>query len=139
MMPTESLLGIALLAIPLLAAGLIGSVRSRALMETLHAFAAIGALGVGIAIALSVWTGAPLVALGEFLRVDALSALMVLVITLLGAIAALYALGFMRAEFAPLQLPPSTTGGGDARVCFSPCFICSISRCSSRWRRTISA
>ena len=112
MMPTESLLGIALLAIPLLAAGLIGLVRSRALMEMIHALAAIGALGIGIAIAWSVWTGAPLVALGEFLRVDALSALMVLVITLLGAIAALYALGFMRAEFDDAHL-------GRARLFFS--------------------
>ena len=115
MMPTESLLGIALLAIPLLAAGLIGLVRSRALMEMIHALAAIGALGVGIAIALSVWTGAPLIALGEFLRVDALSALMVLVITLLGAIAALYALGFMRAEFDTPSAPP-VNDKGSARV-----------------------
>lgn len=120
MMPTESLLGIALLAIPLLAAGLIGLVRSRAWMEMIHALAAIGALGVGIAIALSVWTGAPLIALGEFLRVDALSALMVLVITVLGAIAALYALGFMRAEFvSPSASPVNDRGSARVRLFFS--------------------
>lgn len=90
---------IGLLTLPLVAAGVIALARHRRLIEIVHALAGLGTLGLGIAIAAHVWSGAPLIALENFLRVDALSALMVVVITVLGAIAAFYALGYMRAEF----------------------------------------
>jgi hydrogenase-4 component F len=90
---------IGLLALPLVAAGVIALAWHRLWIEIVHALAALGALGLGIAIAAQVWSGAALIALENFLRVDALSALMVVVITLLGAIAAFYAPGYLRAEF----------------------------------------
>ena len=56
-------------------------------------------------IAVRVWNGAVLTAGGELFRVDALSALMIVIVTFLGAIAALYAIGYIRAELndAPLS------------------------------------
>lgn len=104
---------ITLLCIPLVAAGLIALARHRALMEILHAFSAIGTLAAGLIVAAQVWQAnhaisppeAALVSLAGMLRADALSALLVVVITLLGAIAALYALGYMRAELDAANLP----------------------------------
>jgi hydrogenase-4 component F len=98
---------IALILIPLLMAGIIAMTRHRAVMEIIHALAAAGCLAVGIIIAARVWrdggreaSGASeLVALGGLLRVDALSALIVIVIVLLGAVAAFYSIGYIRAEF----------------------------------------
>jgi hydrogenase-4 component F len=87
-----------LLLIPLAAGGLIAVTPRRALMELLHALAAIATLSAGAAIAVDVWNGAVLTAAGDLFRIDALSALMVAIITLLGAIAALYAVGYIRAE-----------------------------------------
>ncbi|HEY7547784.1 MAG TPA: hydrogenase 4 subunit F [Blastocatellia bacterium] len=90
---------IALLMIPLVAAALIALARHRSLMELLHVVAAIGALIAGLTAALRVWRGAgEIAALGHLLRVDALSALMIAIITVLGAIAAIYAPGYIRAE-----------------------------------------
>lgn len=97
---------IALLLTPLFAAGVIAAMRHRLLIETVHALAAVSGLGLGLAVASGVWrageSGAPgagaMVALGGLLRVDALSALMITLITLLGLIAALYGLGYLRAE-----------------------------------------
>ncbi|MEW6209944.1 MAG: hydrogenase 4 subunit F [Acidobacteriota bacterium] len=91
---------IALLMIPLLAAGLIAIARHRGLIEFLHGVAALGALVAGMTASLRVWRGAgEILALGHLLRVDALSALMIAIITVLGAIAALYAPGYIRAEY----------------------------------------
>ncbi|MBI1745424.1 MAG: hydrogenase 4 subunit F [Acidobacteria bacterium] len=97
---------IILLGIPLMAAVLIALARHRVRMEIAHTVAALGTLGMGIVVASLVWRfdGSPsspsgaLVALGGLLRVDALSALMVIIIALLDAITALYALGYMRAD-----------------------------------------
>ena len=50
-------------------------------------------------------TVAVLTAVDDLFRVDALSALMVAIITFLGAIAALYAVGYIRAEFDDAHLP----------------------------------
>ena len=91
---------IGLLLIPLAAAGLIALTRRRALMELLHTLAALATLAMGTAIVLRVRTGDVLTALGDLLRVDALSAFMVAIITFLAGIASLYAVGYIRAEFA---------------------------------------
>ena len=53
---------------------------------------------------LEVWNGTVLTAAGDLFRVDALSALMVAIITFLGAIASLYAVGYIRAEFDDAHL-----------------------------------
>lgn len=91
---------IALLMIPLVAAGLIALARRRGLIELQHLIAALGALVAGMTASLRVWRGAgEILALGHLLRVDALSALMIAIITVLGAIAAIYAPGYIRAEY----------------------------------------
>jgi hydrogenase-4 component F len=96
---------IALLLIPLVAAALIAISRRRAIEEIIHTLSALGSLAMGLMVAVPVWrdneealvtTGLAGVELP--LRVDALSALMVVIITTLGAIVALYSLGYIRAE-----------------------------------------
>src|ERR1051325_10113056 len=93
-----------LLFIPLLAAALIAITRRRAIMEVLHILTAMAVLGAGVTIAAQVWNGEVLAA-GDLFRIDALSALMVVIITFLGAIASLYAVGYIRAEFDDAHLP----------------------------------
>src|SRR5206468_1872655 len=91
---------VALLLIPALAAGLIALLRNRRLIEAIHALAALGALATGLTVASRVWRGrVEITALGHILHADALSALMATVVTLLGAITAIYSLGYVRAEF----------------------------------------
>lgn len=98
-----------LLLIPLLGAGLMALSRRRTVIETLHLVLAIFTLGVGLVAAVQVWqassTTASLTALAGLLRADALSALMIGVITLLAAIVALYARGYIRAAYSDLHLP----------------------------------
>lgn len=93
---------IALLLIPPVAAAIIALARRRAMIEIIHTIAALGTLAMGLMVATSVWrNSSPAILrshLGVLLRVDALSALMVVIITTLGAIAALYSLGYIRAE-----------------------------------------
>jgi hydrogenase-4 component F len=96
---------IGLLIIPLAAAGLIALAPRRALMELLHTLAGLTMLGVGAAIAVQVWRGEVVTAVGDLFRVDALSALMVAIIACLGAIASLYGVGYVRAEIDDSHLP----------------------------------
>jgi len=95
---------LSLLLIPLAASGLIAILRRRALMELLHAVAAMATLSAGAAIAVEVWNGKVLTAAGDLFRVDALSALMVAIITFLGAVASLYSVGYIRAELDDAHL-----------------------------------
>ena len=96
---------LSLLLIPLVAAGLIALTRQRALMELLNTLAGMSTLATGAAIVAQTWSGRVLTAAGDFFRVDALSALMVAIITFLGAIASLYAIGYVRAELDDTHLP----------------------------------
>ena len=94
-----------LLLTPFAAAGLAALARRRAVIELLHTLGGIGTLALGAAIVVQVWNGdVPTVVDGLF-RVDALSALMIAIITFLGAIASLYAVGYIRAEFDQSHLP----------------------------------
>ena len=95
---------LSLLLIPLAAAGLIALARRRALMELLHTLAALATLAAGAAILAQVRSGGVPSAAGDLFRVDALSAFMVAIITFLGAIAALYAVGYIRSEFDDAHL-----------------------------------
>ena len=92
-----------LLFLPLLTAGLMAFTRRRVMMELLHILTAMAVLGAGVTIAAQVWDGEVLDA-GDLFRVDALSALMVAIITFLGAIASLYAVGYIRAELDDTHL-----------------------------------
>jgi hydrogenase-4 component F len=96
---------LSLLLIPLAAAGLIAVTRRRLLIEILHTVAAIATLGAAAAIAVEVWGGKVLTVAADLFRIDALSALMVSIIAFLGAIASLYAVGYIRAELADAHLP----------------------------------
>ena len=89
---------ISLLLIPLAAAGWITVTRRRALMEVVHVLAVMAVLTVGACLALQVWRDEVLVTAGDLFRVDALSALMVVITAVLGATAGLYAVGYFRAE-----------------------------------------
>jgi hydrogenase-4 component F len=100
---------IGLLLIPLIAVGLIALVRRYAIIEAIHLVAALATLGAGVIAAIEVWqtnlsTGF-IAAADGLLRADALSAFMIMVITMLAAIAAVYALGYIRAELKSLPLP----------------------------------
>ena len=96
---------LSLLLIPLVAAALISLTRRRAWMELLHTGAAIAFLGIGVAVAAEVLNGDILTAAADLLRVDSLSAFMVAMITFLSGVAALYAIGYIRAEFDDAHLP----------------------------------
>jgi hydrogenase-4 component F len=89
---------IALLLIPLVAAGLTALVSSRRAGEIVHLTAAFAILVIGLVAAAQVWQDGALDALSGLLYADALSALLVTVIVLLGAIAAVYAVVYLRAE-----------------------------------------
>ena len=89
-----------LLLLPAISAGIIALVRNRRLMEMIHALAALGTLIAGLGAAFQVWRlKIDITAFEHLLRLDALSALMVTIVCLLGAITALYGLGYARAEF----------------------------------------
>ena len=91
---------VTLLLTPFVAAGLIALLRNRRLMEVVHALAALATLATGLTLAIRVWhANVEITALDHLLRADALSALMITVVALLGAIAAIYGLGYMRAAF----------------------------------------
>jgi hydrogenase-4 component F len=103
---------IALVAVPLLAAGLIAIARRRPVIELVHVLAAAGTLAMAVIVIVPVWRdNAPasvtiaLAGVGLSLRVDALSGLMVLIVTIIGAIAALYSLGYIRSEISSENLP----------------------------------
>ena len=68
---------VTLLLIPVAAAGLIALLRNRALMEAIHALAALATLGTGLTLSFRVWhTKAEITALDHLLRTDALSAIL---------------------------------------------------------------
>jgi hydrogenase-4 component F len=89
-----------LLAIPLLGAACLTR-AAGGLARTVHALTALGTLGAGLATGLWVAREATVVALGGLLRADALSAWMIGLIVLIGAMAA--------AE-APRQVPLDSAG-----------------------------
>jgi hydrogenase-4 component F len=95
---------LSLLLIPLIATGLIAVARQRVLIELLHVGSALVTLGVAAAIAVEIWHSSVLIAAGDLFRVDALSALMVAIITSLGAITSVYAVGYIRAELSDAHL-----------------------------------
>jgi hydrogenase-4 component F len=97
-----------LFLVPLLVALLCTVVRPRALLEAINVagFSIVLVLGVRLFLAVLASRGAPVTAWGEFFRADALSAWMVLIIsvTTLGTI--LYAVGYFRRDLAAYAISP---------------------------------
>src|SRR5438034_3173046 len=89
---------IALLLIPVLASAAIGLARKRGLMEFIHATASVATLATGGVVVARIWAGMEVVQ-WNLLRADALSAFMIAIVTFVGAVAGIYAVGYMRLEF----------------------------------------
>lgn len=90
---------LALLLIPLLAAGLTALTPNRRVGEALHLISVFALFVTGLELGVQVLIlGISIQELNGLLYVDALSGLLVLVIVLLGMIAAVYAVGYLRAE-----------------------------------------
>jgi hydrogenase-4 component F len=89
---------ILLLSIPALASATISMTRKRAIIETIHALASVTAFILGGLVSVLIWMGQPSVSLSLF-RADALSAFMIAIVTFVGAISGIYAIGYMRLEF----------------------------------------
>lgn len=87
----------ALLMAPLIGAALIALSRSRLLIEIWHALAALATAIAAAAIIRRLAGGAVLTGLDGLLRIDALSGLMIGIVTLLALISGAYAIGYVRA------------------------------------------
>ncbi|MBI3968628.1 MAG: hydrogenase 4 subunit F [Chloroflexi bacterium] len=99
-----------LLLIPLLTGVLCRAVSSSAWREGWNAVGATATLGLGISVALRAFSTGPVLALAEWLYVDGLSALLLLVIVSLGFLAALYSIGYLRHECAHGKVPGDQLG-----------------------------
>jgi hydrogenase-4 component F len=99
------MIAVLLLVTPLLAAGLLAVLRGR-LARLVHALGSAGTLALAIGVGATVAGGQPVSALGGLLRVDALSAWMVGLVAVVGALAAIeaprYAAVGARDRFYPL-------------------------------------
>jgi hydrogenase-4 component F len=93
-----------LLLIPIVASCLIGLCRKRLLMEWIHGSACILTLAAGGFSAASVWSDQQAVS-WTLLRADALSAFMIGIVSFVGAISGLYAVGYMQLEYDEDRLP----------------------------------
>ncbi len=94
----------ALLLIPLLAGLLCWLVKPRWVLEMLNVATFSAALALGIALAARVLAGGPVTEWRAFLRADALSAFMVLLIGLVSLASSLYAIGYLRRDLAAKRL-----------------------------------
>jgi len=89
---------ILLLAIPAAASGLISLTRKRATAELIHGSAGIATLIAGGVVVRRVWLSQSAVS-WNLLRADSLSAFMIAIVAFVGAVAGIYAIGYMRLEF----------------------------------------
>src|SRR5215831_16400091 len=89
---------ILLLSIPAIAAALIATRRTPALVELTHAAASVMSLVVGVFVIRKIWLNQAAIS-WHLLRADSLSAFMIAIVTFVGAVAAIYAIGYMRLEF----------------------------------------
>ncbi len=84
--------------IPAIAAALIGAAGWRAVTAWLAPVTCLTAAGIGVVLAVRVLDAGPIIALGDQLRVDALSALMIILIGVVGAITTTYSVAYLRTE-----------------------------------------
>ncbi len=75
-----------------------------------NAAGATATLGTGIALALRVFGGGPVRALDDLLYVDALGALLLVVIVVVGFLAALYSIGYLRRDVDHGKVRPNQVG-----------------------------
>src|SRR4051812_6876704 len=94
----------------LLTAPIITGLLARLMPRRVHAELAnvVGALvmlAAGLAVVTEVVAGGPLDAAGGIFRVDALSALLLLVIVVIGTVGAVYSVGYLRHEVLHGEVP----------------------------------
>ncbi|HVA10164.1 MAG TPA: proton-conducting transporter membrane subunit [Acidimicrobiales bacterium] len=94
------MLALAVLAIPVLVAAVSGVIPWRHWIGWLGLAAIAAVLGCGVALAVRVVHGPPITVFGGVLRVDALSAFMVLVIGVIGVLATWQSVHYLDAEMA---------------------------------------
>ncbi|MHB1004185.1 MAG: hydrogenase 4 subunit F [Chloroflexota bacterium] len=99
-----------LLTVPLITALVCKLLPDQAWTERVNAAGATITLASGLALAATVFAGDPITALGGLLYVDALGALLVVVIVLVGFLAALYSIGYLRADLAHGKITPDRVG-----------------------------
>jgi hydrogenase-4 component F len=84
--------------LPLVAGAIVAAAGWRPLTAWAGPFAAIAITSAGVVLAIRVLDDGPVIALGQLLRADALSAFMVIVIGIVALIATVYGVGYVRAE-----------------------------------------
>src|SRR5262245_56165349 len=93
---------ILLLSIPALASGLIALTRRRETAASIHVSANLATLAAGAAVAARVWRTHSAIS-WNLLRADSLSAFMIAIVAFVGAVAGIYATGYIKAEFGVLN------------------------------------
>lgn len=99
-----------LLAVPLVTGLLCRVLPRQAWVEAASATGATVTLVAGISLALQVFVGGPITAAGDLFYVDALGALLIVVIVLVGFLAALYSIGYLRRDIAHGKITPDRLG-----------------------------
>jgi hydrogenase-4 component F len=94
-----------LLAAPLLTGLLCRVLPGRATVERINMLGALLTGVVGVALGVQVFMDGPVTTRGGFFRVDALSALLILLIAVVGLCAALYSVGYLRHDVAAGHVP----------------------------------
>ena len=94
-----------LLAAPLVTGLLCRVVPGQATIERVNILGALVTCGAGVALGLRVFMDGPVTARGAFFRVDALSALLILLIAIVGLCAAIYSVGYLRHDVAVGEAP----------------------------------
>ena len=95
----------ALLAMPLVTGILCRVLPGQATIERVNVLGALATLAAGLALGIRVFMDGTMTARGDFFRVDALSALLILLIVVVGFCAACYSVGYMRHDVASGDVP----------------------------------
>ncbi len=99
-----------LLTIPVITGLLCRLVPRQAWGEGLNAAGALGTLAVGLSLVARVFNTGPITGLGDLLYVDALGALLILIVVAVGGMAALYSIGYIRREIEHGKVPGDQVG-----------------------------
>lgn len=99
-----------LLTVPLLTGLLCRVLPRQSWIEGLNAAGATATLVAGLMLAVRVFGSGPVSALGDLLYVDALAALLIVVIVVVGFLGALYSIGYMQRDIAHGKVPAGQIG-----------------------------